>query len=146
MKSDIAFQLENAAWSAFVVEAGGTIRHANQSAVNFFGPKLADRNESQIIAVGVAISSQPSPGTSVRIYLPASKKIVAETALFTADTGGKQPILMVADKNLLLTMGQTVLSSFGCKVITVNSGAKALDFIATSTSPIDLIITDRVMP
>ena len=40
MKSDISFQLENAAWPAFVVEAGGTIRHANTAAVSFFGPKL----------------------------------------------------------------------------------------------------------
>ena len=95
---------------------------------------------------GVAISSQPRQGTSARIYLPASKKIVTETALFTADTGGKQTILMVDDEDLLLTMGQTVLSSFGYKVITANSGARALELIAKSTSPIDLIITDLVMP
>lgn len=95
---------------------------------------------------GVAISSKPREGTSVRIYLPASKKIAAETALFTADAGGKQTILMVDDEDLLLTMGQTVLSSYGYKVITANSGAKALELIANSTSPIDLIITDLVMP
>ena len=40
MKSDLSFQLESAAWPAFVVEAGGTIRHANQAAIAFFGPKL----------------------------------------------------------------------------------------------------------
>src|SRR5882672_552965 len=40
MKFDISFQLETAAWPAFVVEAGGTIRHANQAAISFFGPKL----------------------------------------------------------------------------------------------------------
>src|SRR5262249_306507 len=40
MKSDLSFQLESAAWPAFVVEAGGTIRHANPAAINFFGPKL----------------------------------------------------------------------------------------------------------
>src|SRR5262245_22585110 len=40
MKSDLSFQLESAAWPAFVVEAGGTIRHANQAAITFFGPKL----------------------------------------------------------------------------------------------------------
>ena len=40
MKSDVSFQLENAAWPAFVVESGGTIRYANQAAVAFFGPKL----------------------------------------------------------------------------------------------------------
>ena len=40
MKSDVSFQLKNAAWPAFVVESGGTIRYANQAAVAFFGPKL----------------------------------------------------------------------------------------------------------
>ena len=47
---------------------------------------------------------------------------------------------------MLLTMGQTVLSSFGYKVITANSGPKALELIASSSFPIDLIITDLVMP
>src|SRR5688572_8563107 len=40
MKSDVSFQLESAAWPAFVVEAGGTIRYANQAAISFFGPRL----------------------------------------------------------------------------------------------------------
>jgi PAS domain-containing protein len=40
MKSDVSFQLESAAWPALVVEAGGTIRYANQAAVAFFGHKL----------------------------------------------------------------------------------------------------------
>lgn len=95
---------------------------------------------------GVAISSQVRNGTSVRIYLPASKKVVTETALFPETPGGKQTILMVDDEELLLTMGQTVLSSFGYKVITANSGAKALDLIAKAAAPIDLVITDLVMP
>lgn len=95
---------------------------------------------------GVAISSQSRQGTSARIYLPASKKIVTETALFTSDAGGQQTVLLVDDEDLLLTMGQTVLSSFGYKVITASSGAKALDLIAKATAPIDLVITDLVMP
>ena len=95
---------------------------------------------------GVAISSQPRSGTSARIYLPASKKIVTETSLFTADTGGRQTILMVDDEELLLTMGQTVLSSFGYNVLTASSGARALDLIGKATAPIDLVITDLVMP
>jgi hypothetical protein len=46
MKSDVTFLLENAAWPAFVVEAGGTIRHANQAAIGFFGPKLEGETPS----------------------------------------------------------------------------------------------------
>ena len=95
---------------------------------------------------GVAVSSQPKMGTSVRIYLPASKKIVTETVLLNAEIGGGQTILMVDDEDLLLTMGQTILSSFGYEVLTANSGLKALELIAQAKSPIDMVITDLVMP
>jgi two-component system cell cycle sensor histidine kinase/response regulator CckA len=38
------------------------------------------------------------------------------------------------------------MSSFGYKVITANSGQKALDLLAKNEPPIDLLITDLVMP
>lgn len=95
---------------------------------------------------GVAVSSEPGHGTSVRVYLPASKRLVAETALLQAEAGGRQTILMVDDEDLLLTMGQTILSAFGYQVLTANSGAKALDLVASTLQPIDLVITDLVMP
>jgi len=53
---------------------------------------------------------------------------------------------MVDDEDLLLTMGQTILSAYGYRVLTANSGQKALDIISTSDQPIDLVITDLVMP
>jgi|SRR6185295_19485565 len=46
MKLDVAFVLENAAWPAFVVETGGTIRQANQASIHFFGPKLEGEGPS----------------------------------------------------------------------------------------------------
>jgi two-component system cell cycle sensor histidine kinase/response regulator CckA len=95
---------------------------------------------------GVAVSSEVRQGTSVRVYLPASKKIVAETGLITANMGGNHTILMVDDEDLLLTMGKTVLTAFGYHVLTANSGAKALELVAESKAPIDLVISDLVMP
>jgi signal transduction histidine kinase/CheY-like chemotaxis protein len=95
---------------------------------------------------GVAVSSRPQSGASVRVYLPASKKIVTETTLFTADSGGKQTILLVDDEELLLTTCHTVLSTYGYQVITASSGEKALEIIGNAKSPIDLVITDLVMP
>jgi two-component system cell cycle sensor histidine kinase/response regulator CckA len=53
---------------------------------------------------------------------------------------------MVDDEDLLLTMGQTVLSAFGYRVLTANSGQKALEIIADTANKIDLVITDMVMP
>ncbi len=95
---------------------------------------------------GVAVSSQPGAGTSVRVYLPADKKFVKEEVADVADLSGTGTILMVDDEDLLLTMGETVLSAYGYKVLTANSGQKALDIIESGKPAIDLIITDLVMP
>ncbi len=94
----------------------------------------------------VAVSSTPGQGTSVRVYLPAEKKLIQDNALDSSDLKGEQTILMVDDEDLLLTMGQAILSSFGYKVLTANGGQKALEILAKEDSDIDLIITDLVMP
>src|SRR6266699_3254935 len=95
---------------------------------------------------GVAVSSQPGTGTSVRVYLPAEKRIVRDAGVSPADLSGAQTVLMVDDEDLLLTMGQTILSSFGYRVLTANSGQKALDILSRNDPPVDLVITDMVMP
>ncbi len=95
---------------------------------------------------GVAVSSQPGSGTSVRVYLPAEKRVVKDTNPSAADLSGTQTVLMVDDEDLLLTMGQTILSAYGYTVLTANSGQKALDIISKGEPHIDLLITDLVMP
>jgi two-component system, cell cycle sensor histidine kinase and response regulator CckA len=95
---------------------------------------------------GVAVSSTPGSGTSVRVYLPAEKSIVRDGADFANDLTGNQTILMVDDEDLLLTMGETILSTYGYKVLTANTGQKALDIFSKTDGPIDLVITDLVMP
>jgi signal transduction histidine kinase len=94
---------------------------------------------------GVAVSSRPGTGTSVRIYLPAEKRIVRDNGFALDDLTGGQTILMVDDEDLLLTMGQMVLSAYGYRVLTANSGQKALDLLARNPA-VDLVITDLVMP
>jgi CheY-like chemotaxis protein len=94
---------------------------------------------------GVAVSSRPAAGTSVRIYLPAEKRILKENGLSGDDLRGSETILMVDDEDLVLTMGQTILGAYGYRVLTANSGQKALDALA-SNQAIDLVITDLVMP
>ena len=53
---------------------------------------------------------------------------------------------MVDDEDLLLTMGKTILSAYGYRVLTANGGQKALDILAQKDTPVDLVITDLVMP
>jgi nitrogen-specific signal transduction histidine kinase/CheY-like chemotaxis protein len=95
---------------------------------------------------GVAISSQPGVGTSVRVYLPAEKRLVRDHGVASDDLTGSQTILIVDDEDLLLTMGQTILSAYGYQVLTANGGQKALEILAQKKPPVDLVITDLVMP
>lgn len=94
----------------------------------------------------VAVSSQAGVGTSVRLYLPAERTVLRESAPAGSDLTGSQTILMVDDEDLLLTMGETILSAYGYRVLTANSGPKALEILSKSDKPIDLLITDLVMP
>ena len=94
----------------------------------------------------VAVSSELNKGTSVRVYLPAQKRVVHDRAGENGDLRGDQTILMIDDEDLLLTMGEMVLSSFGYRVLTANSGLKALEIFAKRGPEIDLVITDLVMP
>ena len=95
---------------------------------------------------GVAVSSQVDIGTTVRLYLPANRRIVRDAPTADGDLTGAQTILFVDDEDLLLTMGRMVLSSYGYTVLTANSGQKALELFSHSKKKIDLVITDLVMP
>jgi two-component system cell cycle sensor histidine kinase/response regulator CckA len=94
----------------------------------------------------VAISSSVGQGTSVRVYLPALQKVVRGSISRDEDLSGDKTVLLVDDEDLLLTMGQMILSSYGYRVITANNGAKALEWLQRPEPRIDLMITDLVMP
>jgi len=95
---------------------------------------------------GVAVSSEPGQGTSVRIYLPAEKRTAKHNGIPIGELSGSETILMVDDEDFLLTMGQTILSGHGYRVLTANSGPKALDLLHRSESSVDLLLADLVMP
>jgi two-component system cell cycle sensor histidine kinase/response regulator CckA len=95
---------------------------------------------------GVAISSPSGGGTSVRVYLPAETRHIRETVASGQDLAGTQTILLVDDEDLVLTMGQTILCAYGYKVLTANSGQKAVEILAKGEPPVDLLVTDLVMP
>jgi CheY-like chemotaxis protein len=95
---------------------------------------------------GVAVSSQPGMGTSARVYLPAERQLIQES-LGTGDAlHGTETILFVDDESLVLTMGETILTEFGYKVLTANSGEKAMGMLSRDDLKPDLVVTDLVMP
>jgi signal transduction histidine kinase len=94
----------------------------------------------------VSLTSEPQKGTLVRLFLPAQQKIVRDQSTKVDDLRGSETILVVDDEEMLLNMGQTILSAFGYKVLTANNGQRALDLFQSSNTPIDLVVTDLVMP
>jgi signal transduction histidine kinase len=94
---------------------------------------------------GVTINSQPD-STEVRVYLPSDRRIVRERGEPARDAGGNQTILLVDDEETLLALGQTILSTYGYKVLVANSGAKALELLRDTSNEVRLVITDLVMP
>ena len=95
---------------------------------------------------GVAVSSQPGAGTSVRVYLQAEKQFIPESSGTDENLHGAETILVVDDESLMLTMAETILSEYGYCVLTANSGQKALAILSRDNVQVDLIITDLVMP
>jgi len=94
----------------------------------------------------VAINSQPGQGTTVRIFLPAQQKIVRDLSTRVEDLRGHETVLFVDDEEMLLNLGQTVLSAFGYKVLTPNNCQRALELFRNASSRIHLVVTDMVMP
>jgi two-component system, cell cycle sensor histidine kinase and response regulator CckA len=95
---------------------------------------------------GVAISSEPGKGTSVRLYLPAEKQVVGELDNASENLQGTETILVVDDETMLLSMTETILTDYGYKVLTANNGTKALAVLARDDVRVDLVVTDLVMP
>lgn len=94
----------------------------------------------------IGVSSTPGNGSSVRIYLPATKRTLADSGTDITDLSGRGTVLIVDDEELILTLGETVLSSFGYRVLTATSGIRALQILKEATEPVELVVTDMVMP
>jgi nitrogen-specific signal transduction histidine kinase len=94
---------------------------------------------------GVAISSEPGKGTAARVYFPAEKQTISQSTAPESNRG-TESVLVVDDESFILTMADTILTEYGYKVVTVNSGQKALALLERNDLKVDLLVTDLVMP
>jgi PAS domain S-box-containing protein len=98
------------------------------------------------IGGGIQVSSAEGRGTSFLIYLPRCLKPVETTGSIRISSGpqGKGTVLVVEDSPDILRLVQVVLQAAGYTVIPESSGAAALE--REYSSPVDLVVTDVVMP
>ena len=98
---------------------------------------------------GIQVVSEPGEGATFKIYLPAFTDIAVEDkADETAIAGqmGSETILLVEDDALVRDLARDLLARQGYTVLVAQSGADALTRMASTDSPIHLLMTDVIMP
>jgi PAS domain S-box-containing protein len=93
------------------------------------------------------LSSAVGQGTTAALLLPvATAKPQAELPVLAAQKVNRSAVILFVDDDPLIAMSTTeMLEDLGHHVIGVNSGLHALDIIR-SEQPLDLMMTDHVMP
>jgi two-component system, cell cycle sensor histidine kinase and response regulator CckA len=94
----------------------------------------------------ISILSAPGKGTTARVYLPAQPRVVRVMAREDQELRGSETVLLVDDEELVLSLGQAVLGSYGYQVLTAPGGGDALDLLAEKEGKVDLVIIDWIMP
>ena len=95
---------------------------------------------------GVArVSSEPGQGTTVKVYLPQAEpdEIEAESP---GTLQGDETVLVVEDEDGVRELVRQILVEHGHAVLTARHGRDALLLAKRYERPIDLLVTDVVMP
>jgi len=95
----------------------------------------------------ISIDSQPGKGAQVNIFIPAvgGKESVERDGAGQEIRKGAGSILLVEDEAELRNVNAEFLTAIGYSVICASSGPEALK-LAREAGPIDLVISDVVMP
>ncbi|HEU4348034.1 MAG TPA: ATP-binding protein [Actinoplanes sp.] len=96
----------------------------------------------------VSISSEPGLSSTVTVLLPVGEQAEsAPAASAPASTSGHgETLLVVEDEAALREVAGRILSGAGYRVLAADGGAQALDLAARHEGPIDLLVSDVVMP
>jgi two-component system cell cycle sensor histidine kinase/response regulator CckA len=97
----------------------------------------------------VTVSSEPGNGAAFGIYLPRANELpdrkFPAPAVVTS-SAGTETILLVEDEAVVRDLVCEILRESGYNVLAAPSGPDAMKITAQHTHPIDLLITDVVMP
>jgi two-component system cell cycle sensor histidine kinase/response regulator CckA len=96
----------------------------------------------------IGVYSEPGLGTSFKVYLPAAQRPGQERP--SSPPGrvrpGTETVLLVEDEDKVRAMTRSALVLFGYTVLEARCGDDALQVCSSHAGPIQLLITDVVMP
>jgi two-component system cell cycle sensor histidine kinase/response regulator CckA len=98
----------------------------------------------------ILVDSAMGQGTTFSIYLPRVSGAEAQALLpSVAPPNGAAPsatILLVEDEPMVREMARMILTGAGYEVLQASQGDEALRVLARHAGPVDLLLTDVVMP
>jgi two-component system, cell cycle sensor histidine kinase and response regulator CckA len=97
------------------------------------------------------VRSTSAAGTSIEILFPRAHGEDAvldstSAALCAAAYGGSETLLLVEDEPMVLELAARTLSSRGYRILSASDGEEALLLAAEYAGPIDMLVTDVIMP
>jgi two-component system, cell cycle sensor histidine kinase and response regulator CckA len=144
-----------------VTDTGVGMDDATQSRI--FEPFFTTKPQGQGTGLGLAtvygivkqsegfiwVYSEPGQGATFKIYLPRVDEPLRPGSLASPHTQavrGTGSILVVEDQESLRRMIQEILEHLGYTVLAAASGEAALELARRHAGPLDLLLTDVVMP
>jgi two-component system cell cycle sensor histidine kinase/response regulator CckA len=96
----------------------------------------------------VRIYSEPGLGTTVTVLLPVTgeRSGLAAAGPEEAVAGGGERVLVVEDEPAMREVTRRILATNGYQVTAAASGEEAIAAVTASADPLDVLVTDVVMP
>jgi two-component system, cell cycle sensor histidine kinase and response regulator CckA len=97
----------------------------------------------------ISVYSEVGHGTTFKVYLPQVGTAPPEAAAVPVEPavrGGTETILLIEDEDVVRGLARQILELAGYQVVEASRGEDALRLYRQRAKPIDLLLTDVVMP
>ncbi len=97
----------------------------------------------------IDVDSEPGVGTSIKLYFPVVAEFSSRAPLEQTrqlKTRGSETILLVEDEDGVRELVRLNLEEQGYTVLDASNGLEAITAVARHAGPLDLVVTDVVMP
>ncbi len=95
----------------------------------------------------IQVYSEPGRGTTFKIYFP---RFLGESVPVEPERerplGGSETVLIVEDEPQILLLAKRILEHYGYKTMSAGSPGEALLLLEKYSGPVDLLLTDVIMP